>query len=66
MTNFLKKLSSKKFLITYVGMLGLHIVEDSIWIGAARYTNVPIFTIFMGVLIWALIASIWARRGEDK
>ncbi len=56
----------KTFFITFIGMVILHSLEDSIWILSSRYTSVPIYVLYLGVIIWALIATIWANRGKNE
>lgn len=59
-------LITKAFWITFVGMLFLHIAEDSIWILSSRYTDIPVWILYSGVAILAFLATVWGRKDKNK
>lgn len=57
---------SASFFITYIGMIVLHMVEDGIWILSGRFTDIPVWALFIGVIVIAFIATLWARKSNDN
>jgi hypothetical protein len=52
------------FVGLFLVLFTLHITEDALWIGLARFTNVPTWSLFLGAVFWAGMAAVWLRRGR--
>jgi len=57
---------SKNFLVVFFGMMVLHASEDSVWILVSRFTDIPLYVLYLGVMAWAFLATLWARKNRNK
>lgn len=63
---YIKKLFTKSFWVTYLGITFFFLVEDSILVGLARFTDVS-FILLLGVIIFtSLFATFWSVRGNNN
>ena len=52
---------SKDFLVIMLGLLGFHIIEDTIWLVLARYTEVPFWLLITGVAAITILMTKFVR-----
>ena len=44
----------------FLGFFLIHGIEDTIWIVVSRYTDLPLWTIYIGLLFWVSLVTVWA------
>ena len=49
----------KGFWLVFVSFSAFHMVEDLFWAIIARFTDTPIYLIFLGILAWAMLTTIF-------
>ena len=54
------------FWLIFVSVSGFHLIEDLFWAFIARFTSVPIVVIVLGILLWALITTIFIHSKPVK
>jgi hypothetical protein len=48
----------KGFWLAFLAFSAVHMVEDLFWAIIARFTDTPIYIIFLGILAWAMLTTI--------
>ena len=44
----------------------VHMVEDLLWAIIARFTDTPIYLIFLGILVWAMLTTVFVYSDPIK
>lgn len=53
---------SKDFILVFLMLVGFHVVEDTIWIVAGRFTEIPIWMLVVGVVLVTLVMTKFVRK----
>ena len=52
----------KAFLTVYLGIMGFHLIEEGFWITLARFTETPIWTLYLGTVLLPLGVTVFVRK----
>jgi hypothetical protein len=56
----------KSFWLVFVSFSAFHMVEDLLWAIIARFTDTPMYLIFLGILAWAMLTTIFVYSKPVK
>ena len=56
----------KGFWLVFLSFSMVHMIEDLLWAIIARFTATPIYLIFLGILVWAMLTTIFVYSDPIK
>ena len=54
------------FWVIFASVSIFHLVEDLFWAFIARFTSIPIVFIVLGIMVWALITTVFIHSKPVK
>ena len=52
--------------LVFLSFSAVHMIEDLLWAIIARFTDTPIYLIFLGILAWAMLTTIFVYSDPIK
>ena len=56
----------KGFWLVFLSFSAVHMIEDLLWAIIARFTDTPIYLIFLGIFAWAMLTTFLVNSEPIK